>query len=124
MNTENSSRRTQVLIIGGGPSGLLLSQLLERAGIETMILERRSRDYVLGRIRAGVLESGMVALLREAGVGERMEREGLVHEGTYLAASNRGFRIDFKRHTGGTVMVYGQTELTRDLYRARDAMDG
>ena len=124
MNTDKPSRRTQVLIIGGGPSGLLLSQLLERAGIETVILERRSREYVLGRIRAGVLESGTVELLREAGVGERMDREGLVHEGIYLAVSNRGFRIDFKHHTGGTVRVYGQTELTRDLYRARDAMGG
>ena len=105
--------RTQVLIIGGGPAGLLLSQLLHRQGIDTVVLERRSRDYVLARIRAGVLETGMVDLLREAGAGERMDREGMVHEGTYLALSNRGFRIDFKRLTGGSVMVYGQTELTR-----------
>ena len=124
MKLNKSSARTRVVVVGGGPSGLLLSQLLERAGIETIILERRSRDYVLGRIRAGVLESGTVSLLREAGVSARMEREGLVHEGTYLATSNRGFRIDFKQHTGNTVMVYGQTELTRDLYQARDAMDG
>ena len=116
--------RTQVLIIGGGPAGLLLSQLLHRQGIDTLVLERRSRDYVLARIRAGVLETGMVKLLREAGAGERMVREGMVHEGVYLAVSNRGFRIDFKQHTGGSVMVYGQTELTRDLYQARDAMDG
>jgi p-hydroxybenzoate 3-monooxygenase len=116
--------RTQVLIIGGGPAGLLLSQLMHRQGIDTLVLERRSRDYVLARIRAGVLESGMVDLLREAGVGERMDREGIVHEGTYLALSNRGFRIDFKQLTGGSVMVYGQTELTRDLYQARDAMEG
>lgn len=124
MKVNKSSTRTQVVVVGGGPSGLLLSQLLERAGIETIILERRSRDYVLGRIRAGVLESGTVKLLREASVGTRMDREGLVHEGIYLATSNRGFRIDFKQHTGDTVMVYGQTELTRDLYQARDAMDG
>jgi p-hydroxybenzoate 3-monooxygenase len=116
--------RTQVLIIGGGPAGLLLSQLMHRQGIDTVVLERRSRDYVLARIRAGVLESGMVDLLREAGVGERMDREGIVHEGIYLALSNRGIRIDFKQLTGGSVMVYGQTELTQDLYQARDAMDG
>ena len=116
--------RTQVLIIGGGPAGLLLSQLLHRQDIDTVVLERRSRDYVLARIRAGVLETGMVDLLREAGAGERMDREGIVHEGTYLALSNRGFRIDFRQLTGGSVMVYGQTELTQDLYLARDAMDG
>lgn len=116
--------RTQVLIIGGGPAGLLLSQLLHRQGIDTLVLERRRRDYVLARIRAGVLETGMVNLLREAGVGERMDREGIVHEGIYLALSNRGFRIDFKQHTGGSVMIYGQTELTQDLYQARDAMEG
>ena len=116
--------RTQVLIIGGGPAGLLLSQLLHRQGIDTLVLERRRRDYVLARIRAGVLEMGMVNLLRAAGAGERMDREGMVHEGIYLALSNRGFRIDFKQHTGGSVMIYGQTELTQDLYQARDAMEG
>jgi len=115
--------RTQVVIIGGGPAGLLLGQLLHRQGIDTMLLERHSREYVLARIRAGVLETGLVDLLREAGVGERMEREGLEHEGIYLANSNRGFRIDFKQLCGGKVMVYGQTELTLDLYQARDAMD-
>jgi p-hydroxybenzoate 3-monooxygenase len=116
--------RTQVCIIGGGPSGLLLSQLLHRAGIDTVVLERRSRDYVLSRIRAGVLEWGSVGLLREAGVGERMDREGFPHEGVYLAAQNRGFRIDFEKLTGKRVMVWGQTEVTHDLYDARDAMGG
>jgi p-hydroxybenzoate 3-monooxygenase len=116
--------RTQVCIIGGGPSGLLLSQLLHRAGIDTVVLERKSRDYVLSRIRAGVLEWGSVAMLREAGVGDRMDREGFPHEGVYLAAQNRGFRIDFERLTGKRVMVWGQTEVTHDLYDARDAMGG
>lgn len=116
--------RTQVCIIGGGPAGLLLSQLLHRAGIESVILERRSRDYVLSRIRAGVLEWGSVEMLREAGVGDRMDREGFLHEGVYLAAQNRGFRVDFKARTGKPVMVYGQTEVTHDLYAARDAMGG
>jgi p-hydroxybenzoate 3-monooxygenase len=123
VNNNKSARRTQVVIIGGGPAGLLLGQLLNRQGVDTVLLERHSREYVLARIRAGVLETGLVDLLREAGVGERMEREGLKHEGIYLANSNRGFRIDFKQLCGGTVMVYGQTELTLDLYQARDAMD-
>ena len=121
MNGSTDIRRTQVAIIGGGPAGLLLGQLLERGGVDTVIIERRSREYVLSRIRAGVLEAGTVGLLREAGAGERMDREGFEHEGTYLAVANRGFRIDFKRLTGGSVTVYGQTELTRDLYEARDA---
>ena len=115
--------RTQVVIIGGGPAGLLLGQLLHRQGVDSVLLERRSREHVLARIRAGVLESGLVDLLLEAGVGERMQREGLQHAGIYLANSKRGFRIDFERLCGGSVMVYGQTELTLDLYQARDAMD-
>jgi p-hydroxybenzoate 3-monooxygenase len=116
--------RTQVCIIGGGPSGLLLAQLLHRAGIDTVVLERQSRDYVLARIRAGVLEWGTVGMLHEAGIGARMDREGFVHTGTYLAARNKGFRIDFDALIGKKVMVYGQTEVTRDLYEARAAMDG
>ncbi|MEM8742602.1 MAG: 4-hydroxybenzoate 3-monooxygenase [Pseudomonadota bacterium] len=116
--------RSQVVIIGGGPSGLLTSQILHRAGIDSVVLERRSRDYVLSRIRAGLLEWGTVELLRRAGVGARMDREGLVHEGTFLSARNTQFRIDFKALTGRSVMVFGQTEVTRDLYAARDAMEG
>lgn len=117
--------KTQVGIIGSGPSGLLLSQLLHLHGIDSVILERRSRDYVLGRIRAGVLEQGMVDLMREAGVAERMDREGLIHEGFDIAFGGRRHRIDLAGLTGGaTVMVYGQTELTADLFAARDAMGG
>ncbi|PRX35270.1 p-hydroxybenzoate 3-monooxygenase [Meinhardsimonia xiamenensis] len=116
--------RTQVCIIGGGPSGLLLSQLLHRKGIDTVVLERHSREHVLSRIRAGVLEWGTVELLREAGVGERMDREGLPHLGVNLALQNRAFRIDFQKLVGKKVMVYGQTEVTHDLYAARDAIGG
>ncbi|MBC7210548.1 MAG: 4-hydroxybenzoate 3-monooxygenase, partial [Pseudomonas sp.] len=114
--------KTQVAIIGAGPSGLLLGQLLQRAGIDTLIVERQTPDYVLGRIRAGVLEQGTVDLLREAGVAERMNREGLVHEGVELLVNGRRQRLDLKALTGGkTVMVYGQTEVTRDLMQARQA---
>lgn len=114
--------KTQVAIIGAGPSGLLLGQLLRRQGIDNVILERRSGEYVLGRIRAGVLEQGMVDLLREAGVDERMEREGIRHDGFELAFDNRRVRVDLKGLTGGkTVMIYGQTEVTRDLMQAREA---
>ncbi len=124
MTKAANRAKTQVAIIGGGPAGLLLSQLLHLDGVDTILLERRSRDYVLGRIRAGVLERGTVELLRTAGVGSRMDVEGINHDGTYLALANEGFRIDFKRLAGGSVMIYGQTELTRDLYDARDALEG
>ena len=112
--------RTQLAIIGGGPSGLLLSQLLNKASIATIIIERQTKDYVLKRIRAGVLEWGTVKLLRKAGVGTRMDKEGHVHEGCFLAAQNQQFRIDFKKLIGKQVMVYGQTEVTRDLYEAQE----
>ena len=114
--------RTQVAIIGAGPSGLLLGQLLHKAGIDAVILERQSGDYVLGRIRAGVLEQVCVDLLDEAGVGARMHQEGLVHDGFEILVAGRRHRVDLKGLTGGdTVMVYGQTELTRDLMEARAA---
>lgn len=113
---------TQVVIIGGGPSGLLLSQMLNRAGIATIILERASRDHVLSRIRAGILEWGSVELLREAGVAERMDAQGIPHDGTWITDGDRMIHIDFHRLTGKRVMVYGQTEVTDDLYKAQDTM--
>ena len=117
--------KTQVCIIGGGPSGLLLSQLLHRKGIDAVVLEKHTREYVLARIRAGVLEHGFSRLLQESGCGERMQREGQVHEGFYISDQGRLHRVDLHRHSGGqSVMVYGQTEVTRDLYEARDRMKG
>ena len=116
--------KTQVAIIGAGPSGLLLGQLLHNAGISNIILERQNPEYVLGRIRAGVLEQGMVDLLRKAGVGARMDKEGLVHDGFELVFAGKRQHIDLKRLTGGrTVMIYGQTEVSRDLMAAREAAD-
>lgn len=114
--------RTQVVIIGSGPSGLLLGQLLHKAGIDNIILERQTKDYVLSRIRAGVLEQGMVDMMDEAGVGARMHAEGLIHDGFDLTFAGRRHRIDLRALTGGkTIMVYGQTEVTRDLMDAREA---
>ncbi|NEK21960.1 4-hydroxybenzoate 3-monooxygenase [Sulfitobacter sp. JBTF-M27] len=113
--------RTQVVIIGGGPSGLLLGQLLDGIGVEAIVLERKTRDYVLSRIRAGVLERGTVGLLAQAGVDARLKEQGIPHDGTLIANGNDSFRVDFTEHTGTTVMVYGQTEVTRDLYDAREA---
>jgi p-hydroxybenzoate 3-monooxygenase len=116
------THRTQVAIIGAGPSGLLLGQLLHKAGIANVIIERQSADYVLGRIRAGVLEQIAVDLMDECGVGKRMHQDGLVHEGIELLFKGARHRIDFPGLTGGkTVMVYGQTEVTRDLMAARAA---
>ena len=117
--------KTQVCIIGGGPSGLMLSQLLHLKGIETIVLERQSREYVLGRIRAGVLEHGFAALMREAQCGERMDKEGEIHDGFIIAHDGQMDRVDLHKYSGGSsVVVYGQTELTRDLYEARDRMKG
>jgi p-hydroxybenzoate 3-monooxygenase len=114
--------RTQVAIIGAGPAGLLLSQLLYRAGVDCVVLERQSAEYVLGRIRAGVIEQVLVDLLEGARVGERLRREGLAHEGLSIAVEGRPFRIDLRKLTGGkTVTVYGQTEVTRDLMEAHAA---
>ena len=117
--------KTSVCIIGGGPSGLMLSQLLHLKGIDTIVLERQSREYVLSRIRAGVLEHGFAELMREAQCGERMDREGEIHEGFFIAHEGKLDRVDLHKHSGGSsVVVYGQTELTRDLYEARDRMKG
>lgn len=117
--------KTQVGIIGGGPSGLLLSQLLHLQGIETVVLEQRSREYVLGRIRAGVLEHGFADLMREAQCGERMDSEGEIHDGFYISHDGIKDRVDLKGLTNGnSVVVYGQTELTRDLYEARENAGG
>ncbi|MEM9523527.1 MAG: 4-hydroxybenzoate 3-monooxygenase [Pseudomonadota bacterium] len=113
--------RTQVAIIGGGPSGLLLGQLLHMRGIDALVLERRTKEHVLGRIRAGVLEQGMLDLMEKAGVGARMRDEGLPHAGTLISYDDETFRIDFIKSAGRSVMVYGQTEVTRDLYGAREA---
>jgi p-hydroxybenzoate 3-monooxygenase len=113
--------RTQVVIIGSGPCGLLLGQLLHRAGIDTIILEQKPKDYVLGRIRAGVLEQGTAALIEQAGAGVRMRHEGLVHDGTEIAFGGVRHRIDFKALTGKSVLIYGQTEVTRDLMDVREA---
>jgi p-hydroxybenzoate 3-monooxygenase len=111
--------RTKVAIIGAGPAGLLLGQLLHAYGIDNVILERQTPDYVLGRIRAGLLEEGTVALLDEVGAGARAHREGLVHHGVELAFGGARHRIDMHATTGKTVMIYGQTEVTRDLMTAR-----
>ena len=117
-----TSLRTQVAIVGAGPSGLLLGQLLHKAGIEAVIVERQSGEHVLSRIRAGILEQVCIDLMDEAGVGARMHREGLVHGGFELLYAGQRHRIDMNRLTGGkNVMVYGQTELTRDLMDARAA---
>ena len=113
--------RTQVAIIGAGPAGLLLGQLLHKHGIDNVILERQTGEYVLGRVRAGVIEQVTMDLLDEAGVGARMHEDGLVHEGVQLCVDGVRHRISFKEMTGKVVMVYGQTEVTRDLMDGRAA---
>jgi p-hydroxybenzoate 3-monooxygenase len=111
--------RTQVGIVGAGPAGLVLGRLLERAGIDSVVVERRSRAYVEGRVRAGVLEHGTADLLDELGVGERMRREGMVHKGIELRFDRVGHRIDLEGLTGRTITVYGQQEVVKDLIAAR-----
>src|SRR3954452_7459065 len=116
--------RTQVGIVGAGPAGLLLARLLHLQGIESVVLEARDREYVERRVRAGVLEHGTAKTLREAGVGDRMDAEGLVHEGTELRFDGQGHRIDFAELTGRTITVYGQQEIVKDLIAARLASGG
>ncbi|MBE0579060.1 4-hydroxybenzoate 3-monooxygenase [Devosia sp.] len=113
--------RHQVVIVGAGPAGLMLGRLLELAGVDAVIIERRSADYVLGRIRAGVLEQGSVALMDRAQASQRMHAEGLIHHGIELSFDGDSHRIDFSELIGRQVMVYGQTEVTRDLMGVREA---
>lgn len=116
--------RTSVAIIGAGPAGLLLSQLLYQQGIDSVVLERRDRDYCEQRQRAGMIEHGVVELLRNAGVGERMDREGFAHDGIELRFDGRSHRVDFRELTGRSVMIYAQTEIVKDLIAQRLADGG
>ena len=108
--------KTNIVIIGGGPSGLLLSRLLSLEGIDNVVLEKQSQEHVIGRIRAGVLESGTIEMLKMAGVSNRLEKEGFKHDGIQLSFKNHGFRVNLKKLTNKHVTVYGQTEVTKDLY--------
>src|ERR1700733_1719570 len=121
MNPGERVLRTKITIIGAGPAGLLLGQLLHTYGIDNVILERQTPDYVLGRIRAGLLEEGTVALLDQVGAGRRAHHEGLIHHGVELAFGGARHRIDMHASIGKTVMIYGQTEVTLDLMNARRA---
>ena len=115
---------TRVVIIGGGPSGLLLSKLLSSKGIDNIVLEKQSKKHVIGRVRAGVLEKGTIEMLRLAGVSQRLDKEGFMHDGVFLSFKNHGFRIDLKKLTNKNVTVYGQTEVTKDLYDAIEKSNG
>ncbi|ACL95952.1 4-hydroxybenzoate 3-monooxygenase [Caulobacter vibrioides NA1000] len=124
VRAESSIVRTQVAIVGAGPAGLFLGHLLRQAGVDVVILERKDRAYVEGRVRAGVLERITVELMERLGVDERMRREGLVHAGANLASDGEMFRIDMAELTGGsTVMVYGQQEVMKDLFDAAEQRD-
>jgi p-hydroxybenzoate 3-monooxygenase len=119
---SDHTEKTRVAIVGGGPAGSLLACLLHRHGIDSVILELRSRDYVLSRVRAGVIEYGSAEVLRELGLADRMDREGFVHDGVNLAFSDNLLHIDFKALTDRHVVIYGQTELQKDLYAAVDRL--
>lgn len=117
--------KTRVVIIGGGPAGLLLSHRLDQSGVDNIVLEQRSRAYVLSRIRAGVLEAGSVDMLRSMGLGDRLDREGKPHDGTFIVwAGSEKLLIDTKKYTGRDMTAYGQTAITEDLYAARDKAGG
>src|SRR5262245_32064021 len=117
-----ASARTQVGIVGAGPAGLMLGHLLDRAGIDSVVVESRDEQHVIDRVRAGVLEQGTVDLMRDVGVGDRLQREGLRHEGLYLAFRRRRHHIPLAELTGGrAITVYGQNEIVKDLIAARMA---
>src|SRR5215204_5230996 len=123
VRNADMNERTQVGIVGAGPAGLVLGQLLQLRGIESVVLESRSREYVEQRVRAGVLEHGTVDLLVDAGVGDRLRREGLVHEGIEIRFEGQRHRIPLTELTGRSIVVYGQQEVVKDLIRARLAAD-
>ena len=116
--------KTQVAIIGGGPTGLLLSQLLHKRGIDSIVLKRKAKEYILGHIRAGVLERGFGSLMREVGVAKRLDAEEFMHDSTQVSFDDTMFRIAFKEFTGHAFTVYGQTEVTREPYAVRETANG